>query len=176
MLQAGRDVVRRASRSGWIVDQVLEGGDPISRQAPDGNRDVGHHNARLAGHRSGLAEAGRSMTRVTVRHGRRIEVEAVETGAAPRRRLRGHFIQMPLLWLKLLEGASGQTYRLALHLAYLNWRNWKGNAPVVLSNGAARSVGLPRRTKWNGLRELEHRGLVSVERHPRRSPIIRLIL
>ena len=118
------------------------------------------------------------MTRVIVRHGRRIEVETVETGGvAPRRRLRGHFILMPLLWLKLLEGASGQTYRLALHLAYLNWRNWKGrNAPVVLSNSAARSVGLPRRTKWNGLRELERRGLVSVERHPRRSPIIRLIL
>ena len=48
------------------------------------------------------------MTRVIVRHGRRIEVETVETGVAPRRRLRGHFILMPLLWLKLLEGVLGR--------------------------------------------------------------------
>jgi hypothetical protein len=58
------------------------------------------------------------MTRVIVRHGRRIEVETVETSAAPRRRLRGHFIQVPLPWLKVLEGASGPAYRLALYLAY----------------------------------------------------------
>jgi hypothetical protein len=112
------------------------------------------------------------MTRVIVRHGRRIEVETVETGVAPRRRLREHFIQVPLPWLKLLEGASGQVCRLALHLAYLNWRR-KG-APVTLSNSAVRGVGLERRAKWRALRELERRGLLSVERHPRRSPIVRL--
>ena len=117
-------------------------------------------------------EAGRGMTGVIVRHGRRIEVETVETGVAPRRRLRGHFIQVPLPWLELLEGASGPAYRLALYLAYLNWRG-KG-APVTLSNSAVRGVGLERRAKWRALRELERRGLLSVERHPRRSPIVRL--
>ena len=113
------------------------------------------------------------MTRVVVHHGRRLEVETVETGVAPRRRLRGHFIQVPLPWLKLLEGASGQTCRLALHLAYLNWRR-KG-APIALSNSNALGLGLARRTKWRVLRELERRGLVSIERHPGRSPIIRLM-
>jgi len=112
------------------------------------------------------------MTGVIVRHGRRIEVETVETGVAPRRRLRGHFILVPLPWLELLEGASGPAYRLALYLAYLNWRG-KG-APVTLSNSAVRGVGLERRAKWRALRELERRGLLSVERHPRRSPIVRL--
>ena len=116
------------------------------------------------------------MTRVIVRHGRSIEVGTVKTGAAPRPRLRGHFIQVPLPWLKVLEGASGPACRLALHLAYLNWRNWKGRgAPVALSNNVARGVGLDRRAKWRALRELELRGLVSVERHPGRSPIVRLM-
>jgi hypothetical protein len=50
------------------------------------------------------------MTRVIVRNDRCIEVETVETGAAPRRRLRGHFIQVPLPWLELLDGASGPAY------------------------------------------------------------------
>jgi hypothetical protein len=112
------------------------------------------------------------MTRVIVRHGRRIEVETVETRAVAERRLRGHFIQVPLPWLELLQGASGPAYRLALYLSYLNWRA-KG-VPVTLSNSAARGIGLERRAKWRALRELERRGLLSVERHPSRSPIVRL--
>ena len=69
------------------------------------------------------------MKGVIVRHGRRI-VETVETGVAPRRRLRGHFIQVPLPWRELLEGASGPANRLALYLVTCNAqrddsRRWK---------------------------------------------------
>jgi hypothetical protein len=107
----------------------------------------------------------------TTKDGRRIEVETLPS-RAKRRKREGHFIQVPLLWLEKLDGASGQTYQLALHLAYLSWRE-KGGA-IVLSNASARSVGVSRRTKWRALRELERRGLVQIERQPNSSPKIKL--
>jgi hypothetical protein len=113
------------------------------------------------------------VTEYIIRDGRKIEVETLETSAAPKRRKReDHFIQVPLLWLEKLDGASGQTYRLALHLAYLSWREKGGT--IVLSNASARSVGVSRRTKWRALRELERRGLVHIEQQPNNSPKIKL--
>ena len=82
MLQAGRDVCDGLEIG---CGRPNAGGRrPLSRHAPDGDRDVGHHNARLAGRRSSLTEAGRGMTGVIVRHGRRIEVETDRDPALPR--------------------------------------------------------------------------------------------
>jgi hypothetical protein len=62
------------------------------------------------------------------------------------------------------------TYRLAMLLLYENWR--LGGRPIVLSNVSALSEGLPARTKWRALGELERLGMVAVRRHPRRAPRI----
>ena len=135
-------------------------------------RRCGPPSCAPAGCRSSLTEAGRGMTgviaaTVDASRWRQSRPASPRDGAcgdtSSRCRCRGE---------ELLEGASGPAYRLALYLAYLNWRG-KG-APVTLSNSAVRGVGLERRAKWRALRELERRGLLSVERHPRRSPIVRL--
>jgi hypothetical protein len=86
---------------------------------------------------------------------------------------REHFVRMPWAWLERLDGASGQTYRVALCLLYLHWKG--GGEPIKLANGMLRIDGVSRRTKWRALNDLERRGLITTERRPRQSPIIRVL-
>ena len=89
-------------------------------------------------------------------------------------RRRQHFVMVPWAWVEALSGATGQTWHLAMHLLYLHW---KGNgAPIKLANGMLKIDGISRASKWRALAELERRGLITVQRRPSRSPIIRLNL
>jgi hypothetical protein len=88
-------------------------------------------------------------------------------------RRRRHFISVPMVWFERLAGASGQTYRIALCLLYLAWR--ARGEPIQLANGLLRVDGVSRYSKWRALDELERRGLIVIERRPRRSPIIKLL-
>ena len=88
------------------------------------------------------------------------------------RRKKQKFVMVPGQWLERLEGANGKTYQLALHLLWLNWRY--NGAEIRLSN---KSVGrLHRNTKYQALADLERRGLISIHRRHRRSPLIRVNL
>jgi hypothetical protein len=80
---------------------------------------------------------------------------------------RKRFAQLPMTWHEILDGASGQTCRLAWWLLYMHWKG--GGQPIKLANGI-----VPRQTKWKALRDLERRGLITIESRSRRSPIIRL--
>ena len=92
-----------------------------------------------------------------------------------KKRWRRQFIKFPWAWMDQLRATtSGSTYRLALMLAYEHWR--KGGRPIVLSNIAAEKGGLSRHSKWRALKELENLGLVVLEKQPRKSPTIRLIV
>jgi hypothetical protein len=87
---------------------------------------------------------------------------------------RQHFIALPWMWFERLKGAHGQTYRVALYLLYLHWKG--GGTPIKLTNGMLRIDGVSRYSKWRAVNSLERLGLVEVERRPRRSPLIRLLL
>ena len=87
---------------------------------------------------------------------------------------REHFVKVPFTWLEALVGASGNTCRLALHLLYLHWKD--NGAPIKLANGMLEMDGINRKAKSRGLSELECRGLITVERRPKKSPIVKLIL
>ena len=90
------------------------------------------------------------------------------------RKRRQHFVQIPWSWVERLPGTTGHTCLVALHLLYLHW---KGNgAPVKLPNGMLKIDGVSRQSKWRALAALEQRGLIVVERRPRKSPIVRLKL
>jgi hypothetical protein len=93
---------------------------------------------------------------------------------ARRSKRRRHWVKVPCLWLEALTGASGQVYALALHLLYRVWRN--GGEPVKLGNGDLKIDGISASAKRRALNELERRGLVKVERRPKRSPVVRLLL
>jgi hypothetical protein len=73
-------------------------------------------------------------------------------------------------WLEKLDGATGQTYRVAHVLLYEYWRRGE---PLKFNNHMSRSYNVTRQSKWRALADLERRGLITVERRPSRSPIIR---
>jgi hypothetical protein len=87
------------------------------------------------------------------------------------RKRRQQFVKVPMAWRERLEGASGQTVLLAWDLLY---RAWKQSGPIKLGNMLLRHDGISRQSKWRGLNELERRGLITVERRPRRSPLVHL--
>jgi hypothetical protein len=87
---------------------------------------------------------------------------------------REHFVKVPWTWIERLNGAGGQTYRVALSVLYLHWKN-RGQ-PIKFANAMLRTDGVSRYSKWKALRDLEHRSLIAVERRPRRSPLIRVLV
>jgi hypothetical protein len=86
---------------------------------------------------------------------------------------REHFVRFPFPWLERLEGAPGQTYRLALLLLYRHWKG--GGEPIRLANGMLAIDGVPPTTKLRALRDLERRGLAAVDWRLRKSPVVRLV-
>jgi hypothetical protein len=84
-----------------------------------------------------------------------------------------HFMPFPVTWYERMNGADGQTYRVALYLCYLGWKN-KGES-IKLANGMLKIDGVPPTTKRRALRDLERRGMITVERWPKKSPVVRLM-
>jgi hypothetical protein len=85
------------------------------------------------------------------------------------------FIKFPWAWMdRLVATRRTTTYRLVLILVYEHWRT--GGRPIMLSNIAAAKEGLSRHSKWRALRELENLGLVVLEKRPKKSPTIRLMM
>jgi hypothetical protein len=90
------------------------------------------------------------------------------------RNRRKHFVRLPMTWYDRMKGAHGQTYRVAWFLLYLHW---KGNGgPIKLANGMLKIDGVPPTSKRRALEVLERRGLITVERQPRKSPTVRLCI
>jgi hypothetical protein len=85
---------------------------------------------------------------------------------------RKHFVKVPFTWVEKLAGAGGQTYALALHLLYLNWKH--NEAPFKLGS-ILQIDGIGRETKRRTLSDLERRGLIEIKRRARRSPMIRVL-
>jgi hypothetical protein len=95
--------------------------------------------------------------------------------AVPRKlwKRREQFVMVPLAWAERLAGAQGTTYTVALHVLHWDWKH-RGE-PFKLGNGWFR-IGTSRYSKWRALTDLERRGLIAVERRPRKSPIVRRLI
>jgi len=89
------------------------------------------------------------------------------------RKRRQQFVMVPWSWVEKLEGAAGQTYRVALVLLYLHWKG--DGKPIKLPNGMLQLDGVSRRSKWRALGYFERRGLIMVERRHKRSPTVRVL-
>jgi len=107
--------------------------------------------------------------RVDPADGELVRLAKVPTKIQKRRR---HFVQVPMLWVEKLNGASGQTHQVALHLLFLHWKD--GGDPIKLGNGMLMAAGVPSQSKRRALRELERRGLITVEWRRKKSPLIRV--
>ena len=80
-----------------------------------------------------------------------------------------------MVWFDRFDAiSSGATLKVALRLLQLHFR--EHGRPVALGNLALRLSGVSRAKKRRALVELEGLGLVHVERRPRKSPIVTVIL
>jgi hypothetical protein len=109
--------------------------------------------------------------RYVIRHGKRIEVETIETGTTPERR-RGRFVRVPERWLKKLSGMSLSTRWLAVVLLWKSFQNYGR----VFSCPNLEDFGISRRQKRKGLVELERAGMILVHRARRKSPRVKIAL
>jgi hypothetical protein len=87
---------------------------------------------------------------------------------------RRQFVRVPMEWFEKLGGAPGQTFFIAVYVLYMDWKSL--GKPFPLANGMLKFDGVGRHAKYKALRELERRGLVTVEWRRRRSPIVRRIV
>jgi hypothetical protein len=102
----------------------------------------------------------------------RVDSERVRQPARPKKWQR-HYVNVPWQWVERLREAKRiSTYRLALVVLYEHWRT--GGRTIVLSNIFTLAEGLPARSKWRAIAELERLSLIQVER--KRSQAPRVIL
>jgi DNA-binding HxlR family transcriptional regulator len=99
---------------------------------------------------------------------------AVETRVRSRkeRKRRETFVQTPWKSIEKMRGVD-HTWSVLMYLQHLSWK--QGGGPIKLANGMLEMDGISREAKRRALRELERRGLITVERHPRKSPTVRMV-
>jgi hypothetical protein len=88
------------------------------------------------------------------------------------RKRRKQFVQVPWTWGERLKHAN-HTWYIAMYLLYLDWKQEGG--PIKLPNGWLEFEGISRFAKYRALAQLEELGLITVERRPRKSPIIQVL-
>ena len=81
---------------------------------------------------------------------------------------------IPLGWIKKAAGMEGKT----LHVAVVLWflAGFKRSRKVALSQSKLKLFNVSRQASYRALSRLESAGLVSVERHQGRSPIVTIQL
>jgi DNA-binding transcriptional ArsR family regulator len=97
-------------------------------------------------------------------------------GLAPRPQggIKGRFLKgpIPLGWLIRAAPLPGKALPISLCIWFLKWVN--GGNTVKLSYKLLKEFGVSRSSSYRGLKSLEDAGLVTVEQHSGRSPIVTL--
>ena len=89
-----------------------------------------------------------------------------------RARAQFRFTMFPKEWERQLARVDADkcTYRVALHLLGEAWRSQSNR--VKLPNVGLKELGVGRRGKRHALEQLAEAGLISTERHSRKSPVV----
>jgi hypothetical protein len=97
---------------------------------------------------------------------------AKSAAPAPRLKKNRGFVMVPTSWVRGLAQAQACTYRLALHVLYLDWKH--DGHQFRLTNEGLGAANVSRWGKYAALRELEGLGLVTVDRRFKKSPLIKV--
>jgi hypothetical protein len=108
----------------------------------------------------------------------RLDPAVLSTPTVPTkiRKRREQFIMVPMRWYEMLANpipAGRCTCLVAMYVLYLHWKNQ--GKPFKLANGMLDYDGISRDSKTRALKELESRGLVTVEWRPKKAPIVRVL-
>jgi hypothetical protein len=106
------------------------------------------------------------------RHGRKIEVKTLYTGAVPTKKRRpDRFVQVPELWLeKQLPALTSSSRWLAIVLL---WHSFQHRGHAFICPNLER-YGIDRNVKSRGLLELKRAGLITVQRALGKSPKVKI--
>ena len=80
---------------------------------------------------------------------------------------------IPLSWLAKAAAIPGKALTIGIALWFEVGCN--NNATVKASGGLFAKLSVSRNASYRGLRELENRGLVKVDRHRGRSPVVTIL-
>jgi hypothetical protein len=117
------------------------------------------------------------MSHYVIRHGRRIELETVDTGVAPKRKQRtNHYIGCPLGWLKRVLPLVKSKEQLAVAI-WLHRRRAVCRSEVftVPNQELLAELGINRRTKYRTLRWLESAGAIALTRNDKHALQVRML-
>jgi hypothetical protein len=99
-----------------------------------------------------------------MRHGRRIEVETIDTGHRPKKRrsFEYRWVKLPRHWISgLARSKSAATYRLAHIILVEAFHDNHPDGKIVLSAEVTRNM--PACTKMRAAKELAEYGLITIE-------------
>jgi hypothetical protein len=102
-----------------------------------------------------------------------VVAKAASKGSTPKKRWwRSKFIMFPVEWQFQLARmkADGCAYRIALYVLWEAWRSQSNR--VKLANVGLKERGVGRWGKRHALEQLGSAGLISIERQPRKSPVV----
>ena len=102
-----------------------------------------------------------------------VPARRVELPSTEKRKAR-HFIPpIPLGWFQRACQLPGR----APVLASILWRLYrlKKSKPFILAQARLNDFGISRRAKYRALEALEAAGLISVERRPKKSPVVAIL-
>jgi len=98
----------------------------------------------------------------------------LEARAPAKRRKQQPFVKVPLKEAARAAAASGcQQMMVWLYILHRSWKLQK--ASFAVPSGALRSFGISKEVKRRALRNLEAAGLIIVERHTCKNPIVTLV-
>jgi hypothetical protein len=111
------------------------------------------------------------MTRVIIRHGRRIAVEPLKTSVIPKKKRHPSFeyawVKVPRHWVTgLARTRRAATYRLALAILIEAFKRKYIGGKIVLSTKA---TGMSRTTRMRATAELVEFGLIEVKARERKT-------
>jgi hypothetical protein len=109
--------------------------------------------------------------RYITRHGKRIEVETIETNISPRQRP-ARFVLVPKHWRRKLSTMRLRTRWLAVVLLWKSFQHYDR----VFSCANLENYGISPRQKREGLVELEQAGMILIHRARGKSPRIKIAL
>jgi hypothetical protein len=118
------------------------------------------------------------VKRVVKAHGRLIEVEELDTGAAPSKRRQREAEAFVMVPLRLLAAASAAIRNRTplLVLILLLYMKFEAHSPTFpCPNGLMERFGVSRKMKRLALAKLEAAGFITIQQSPRRSPIVTLL-
>lgn len=84
------------------------------------------------------------------------------------------FDKFPRWWTLRMKDAGVGAFKIALLLLHRNWKS--GGRPFVVSDAAAADRGVGHRRKVSAILELEGLGIIQVERRPKKSSLITVLL